>query len=350
MKHYLKRLIAIGLGLGISLTGISTAFAADLTWTEDTTITVGSASYIILGGSTATTMIVGSSSVTVTVPAGGDFRFRSNDSYVLNNDQGLDQTCTDTYNQIHVIGSVTAAAVVITPDTTRTCSLTGRGSGGGGGGGNNTPSTPPMPVPTEPILIGSHSIGSLVKSADGTVWFITPAGQRRPFTSAGALLSYGFLSFSQIVDANTSDLALPQGPFIPPQDGKVICSDRDDSYAKKGTCYLITASKRAAFTSAAVFTGQGFKFARSTSGEVSFMATDADIRSATSAHRPGVLVNNNGTIQLVGAGGLMGVTSESVFMSWGYDYADTVPANAADKVMAQSGVMQSRVTGQLSPQ
>lgn len=153
-----------------------------------------------------------------------------------------------------------------------------------------------------------------------------------------------------VVDANWADIALPVGSFIPPQDGKIICSDRDDSYAKKGTCYLITNGKRAAFTSSAVFTGLGFKFARSTTGDVSFMTTDTNISSATEAHRPGVLVNNAGTIQLVGPSSLMGVPSESVFTSWGYSYADTVPANAADKAKTQSGVMMSRVTGQLSPQ
>lgn len=200
-----------------------------------------------------------------------------------------------------------------------------------------------------PPVTGAHAPGSVVKTTDGTVWFITLYGQRRAFTSSGAFLSYGFLNFSQVVTANADDLALPVGDFIPPQDGKLICSDRDDSYAKKGTCYLITAGKRAAFTSSEVFTGQGFKFSRTTVGDVSFMANDSDIISASAWHRPGVLINNNGTIQLVGQSSLLGIPSEGVFTSWGYSYADTVPANTADRTWPQGGVMQSRTTGQLSP-
>ncbi len=198
-------------------------------------------------------------------------------------------------------------------------------------------------------LSGAHAPGSVILTSDGTVWFITLDNTRRAFTSGGAFLSYGFLSFSQVANANAADLNLPQGAFIPPMDGKIVCSDRDDSYAKKGTCYLITGGKRAAFTSAKVFTALGFKFKHTTIGDVSFLATDADISDATLAHRPGVLVNNNGTVELVGQNSLMGIPSMDVLASWGYTLADVVPANAADKAIAQSGVMSARVTGQLSP-
>ena len=130
---------------------------------------------------------------------------------------------------------------------------------------------------------------------------------------------------------------------------KIVCSDRNDSYAVKGTCYLITGGKRAAFTSGKVFTALGFKFTHTTTGDVSFLATDANISDASLAHRPGVLVNNNGTVQLVGPASLMGIPSMDVLKSWGYTLADVVPANAADKAIVQSGVMSARVTGQLSP-
>lgn len=191
----------------------------------------------------------------------------------------------------------------------------------------------------------AHGDGSVVSDSTGTVYFIQ-SGMRRPFTSAGAFLSYGFLSWSQVSAANSDDLALPVGSFIPPQDGKIICSDRG---ADKGTCYLITGGMKAGFTSASVFTGLGFSFSRATYGDVSWMSSTSNIDSTTQAHRPGVLVNNNGTVQLVGTSSLLGIPDIATFNSWGDSFSDVVKANAADQAIPQSGVMATRVAGQLSP-
>jgi len=194
----------------------------------------------------------------------------------------------------------------------------------------------------------AHAEGTNVKKSDGTVGMII-GGQFRPYTSAGAFLSYGFNSWSSVVDANADDLALPTGAFIPPQDGTVFCATETKGTDVKGECSLITGGQKAAFTSAAVFTGLGFSFSRAEYGDSSFLAKTTDINSSTEAHRPGVLVNNNGTVQLVGANSLMGIPDIATFNSWGYSFADVVPANAADKAMTQSGVMAARVAGQLSP-
>lgn len=192
-----------------------------------------------------------------------------------------------------------------------------------------------------------HAAGTNVLSSDGTVWMIMPDGTRRAYTSAGAFLSYGFNSWSTVVTANADDLALPAGSFIPPQDGSIICSDRGDD---KGTCYLITGGQKAGFTSAAVFTGRGFSFSNAQSGDVSWIpAYPSLINDTTSANLPGVLINNNGTVQLVGADGLLGIPDLATFNSWGYSFSKVVPANAADKAKTQTGVMAARTPGQLSP-
>lgn len=190
-----------------------------------------------------------------------------------------------------------------------------------------------------------HADGTNVSKADGTVGMMI-GGQFRPYTSAGAFLSYGFNSWASVVTASAEDLAAPVGAFIPPQDGKVMCSDRGSD---KGTCYLVTGSQKAGFTSAAVFTGLGFSFSKAGYGDVSWMASTSNIDNTTAAHRPGVLVNNNGTVQLVGATGLLGIPDLATFNSWGYSFTNVVPANAADKAMTQTGVMAARVAGQLSP-
>lgn len=192
-----------------------------------------------------------------------------------------------------------------------------------------------------------HAAGTNVMSSDGTVWMIMPDNTRRAYTSAGAFLSYGFNSWSTVVQANADDLALPAGSFIPPQDGSIICSDRG---ADKGTCYLISGGQKAGFTSATVFTGRGFSFSNAQMGDVSWMGSYPSLISdTTAANLPGVLVNNNGTVQLVGTNGLLGIPDLTTFNGWGYSFSKVVPANAADKAKTQTGVMAARTPGQLSP-
>jgi len=195
-------------------------------------------------------------------------------------------------------------------------------------------------------LAAVHADGTNVLDSSGTVYMVV-SGQRRPYTSAGAFLSYGFNSFASVVSASPEDLALPVGAFIPPQDGSIMCSDRGSD---KGTCYEISGAQKFGFTSAAVFTGLGFSFANSMMGDVSWMPAGATlINNTTMAHLPGTLVNNNGTVQLVGNTGLLGIPDLNTFNSWGYSFGKVVPANGSDKAMTQTGVMAVRVAGQLSP-
>ncbi len=195
-----------------------------------------------------------------------------------------------------------------------------------------------------------HGLGTNVLTSDGTVWMVTSAG-RRAYTSWGAFVSYGFNSQAGIVTASSDDLALPVDPagFIPPQDGTVFCATVTKGSDVKGECSLITGGMKAAYTSAAVFTGLGFSFSRAVSGDSSFMTKTANIDNATAQHLPGVLVNNGGTVQLVGTNGLLGIPDLATFNSWGYSFSNVVPANAADKTLTQTGVMAMRQPGQLSP-
>ncbi len=190
-------------------------------------------------------------------------------------------------------------------------------------------------------------VGTNVVDSSGTVWMVMPDGTRRAYTSAGAFLSYGFNSWSQVVPASASDLALPTGSFIPPQDGSIICSNKGSD---TGTCYEISGGQKFGFTSAAVFTGLGFSFSNSLPGDVSFLAMgNMLLNNSSMAHLPGTLVNNNGTVQLVGTSGVLGIPDLATFNSWGYSFTKVVPANAADKTMTQTGVMAARTPGQLSP-
>lgn len=181
--------------------------------------------------------------------------------------------------------------------------------------------------------------------SNGTVYMIN-AGEREPYTSEGVFLSYGFNTWANVVPATAEDMALPEGDFIPPRDGKIICST---SPADQGTCYLITGAKKAGFTSEEAFKQLGFSFARSLPGDVSFLESAEVINDGTTAHRPGVLVNLNKTIYLIGRNGLIGVPSEAILTSWGYSLADAVVANAADAQLTQRLVLENRWAGELRP-
>lgn len=202
-----------------------------------------------------------------------------------------------------------------------------------------------------PALAVAHTVGTNVSSTDGTVWMIANGASgvcRRAYTSAGAFLSYGFNSWSQVVVANSDDLALPvcSEGFIPPQDGSVIFSDRG---ADKGTGFIVSGGMKYGFPTEAIFKGQGYSYSTAMWADMSWMSTGGIVNAADAAHLPGTLVNNNGTVQLVGNSGLLGVPDLATFNSWGYSFAKVVPANANDKAKAQTGVMAMRQAGQLSP-
>lgn len=193
--------------------------------------------------------------------------------------------------------------------------------------------------------VKAHPVGTNIITTDGTVYTISSNNTRRPYTSGGAFLTYSFNSFAGLVPANSADLALQVGAFIPPRDGSLICSDRGTD---KGTCYLITAGKKAGFTSASVFLGLGFNFSNALSGDVSFMTTTDNIASSSQAHRLGTLVNNHGTLQIIGTDAVIGIPSMSVLTSWGYDATKAVPANSYDQTLSQTTVLSTRPAGVIS--
>jgi hypothetical protein len=186
----------------------------------------------------------------------------------------------------------------------------------------------------------THAAGTNVVS-NGTVYFLDGT-TKRPYTSAGAFLSYGFNSWSGVVQASAEDLALPTGSFVPPMDGSLIND--------KGTVYIITNGQRAGVTSAQNFLGMGYSFSNVMDGDTSFMASTALVNSTAVQHPVGTLVNDNGTVFLITASGKMGIPSLSVFNSWGYSFKNVVAANSYDKALPMSsGIMQTRQANQLNP-
>jgi hypothetical protein len=199
-----------------------------------------------------------------------------------------------------------------------------------------------FPAPAKAVV---HPGGTNI-NINGTIYFVDFSGQKRPYTSAAAFLSYGFNTWDQVTSATPEDLALPTGPFVPPQDGKIICSTGE----RKGTCYLITEGWKIGFVSEAQFRELGFSFSRALYGDVSFLGERQNIASGSEAHRPGVLVRDyDGTIYLMHAAGLAGFPNFTVFQSWGYSAADVVPMNNNDRLLQKFGLVTMRQHGALNP-
>lgn len=202
----------------------------------------------------------------------------------------------------------------------------------------------------EPSDNPANGVGSNVKTTDGTIWFLTDSNCRSAYTSGGAYLSYGFNSWAIVRDATAADMAIPicsaNNGFTLPREGKILCSDRGTD---KGTCYLISGGKKNGFTSESVFNSLGFSFSNTTMADVSWMGTGSNINDGQSAHLSGVIINNNGTLQIVTSSGIAGFPSMEIFYSWGFSLNDVVIANQADKAKTQNSVLKARTVGKLNP-
>jgi hypothetical protein len=181
-------------------------------------------------------------------------------------------------------------------------------------------------------LDGAHPNGVLVLS--GSTVFKILDGQRLGFPSANVFLSHGY-GWGQIVPANSADMALPQGQNVQFADGALV----NDA----GTVFVVTGGLKYGFTSATVFTGLGYKWTNIYNEALPSYTQGADLSSTTAAHGIGTLVNSNGTIYKITSSGRTGIPTLAVFNSWGFDFAKTVPANAADVALSSAANLGYRV-------
>ena len=141
----------------------SYANAQALVFNSSVSVTIGGNNYTIDSGAGATTIVVGSSSITLTVPVASTAVFASLDRFDLDNDGSLTQTCGDSFSYLTITG---AATVVITPDTSNVCE--GGGSGGGGGGGGTTKPKTTTTTTTTPAAPASPSAPTVTYYNFGT--------------------------------------------------------------------------------------------------------------------------------------------------------------------------------------
>ena len=174
------------------LPGVASATAL-VTYSDDTTITLGSISFIIVAGSTASSVITGDTTLEVDVDTGDTFTIEMTNQNNPNNNKGLHCYMSGGKPRLQITGDQT---VVITPAlTTTTCSY-GSGGGGGGGGGVTV-------VTTSCSLTAPNGGGSLT---GGTVTNITWTSAGTGITDCNLYYSVDSgLTYGSIVSGTAND-------------------------------------------------------------------------------------------------------------------------------------------------
>jgi hypothetical protein len=197
--------------------------------------------------------------------------------------------------------------------------------------------------------VNSHSVGVNVVDNQGTVYRIdasaTSGGEegkfKKPYTSAGAFLSYKYNAWKNIQAANSADMAIPTSTnpdgsiqYIAPRQGSLIND--------KGTVYLVTNRARRGFTSEAVFKEMGYSYKNVYPADTSFLSIESTVDTSSAQHPAGTLVNDRGTLYIMHYGGRVGVSSMAALDSWGYWASEAVIANSYDMALNEVAVANIR--------
>ena len=151
-----KLKIGFSLILALSLAffagaGMVYAAAGDLTWSAAQTIDLSSPdmNLTIASGSTASTFVVGTGTITPTLALGDVFTVATESAgdFSISHVTGVIITCSSSNIATAAITAAGSQAYTITPSTTACSYVTSGGGGGGGGGGTTTTTT----TPTTPI-------------------------------------------------------------------------------------------------------------------------------------------------------------------------------------------------------
>lgn len=199
-------------------------------------------------------------------------------------------------------------------------------------------------IPTQVVFAQAHQDGTNVVSGQ-QVYTVQhapcppahltpgcPPDLLRAYSSAAVFLSYKKNSWTSLVQANGDDLALGKGPLIPFAFGTLVNDN--------GTIYVMSDDGNGNFSSnlndikygipdATTFLSLGYKWSNVVTADTSFMPA-ANTVSASSAHLPGTLVNDKGTIYYITKYGKIGITSMDEFTSKGFNLQNVVPANKQD--------------------
>lgn len=152
--------------------------AANLNFTDATTISVGGYNYVISAGSAATSLVISESSIAVVVPTSSTFTLTSATGAIFNNDGNLTPSCSSGASSI-VVGDTSAATVTITPFVGSTCAVGGTGLPAGGSSSASVTST--VAQSSTPVTVQVSPTVTMTTSTPGC------SGGNKYNTSTGAL-------------------------------------------------------------------------------------------------------------------------------------------------------------------
>jgi len=151
----MKRILSIFLGVSTSLLVPVAAFAAVVTVTENTTITLPSdgSSYTLKNASTFNSLSASGGTFTFTLDPKDQVIIISAGKKNLANSRSIDTICNADDSQLVQSVATTGAQVIVTITPSGTCGVstvvaTDGGSGGGGGGSSSSSSPAPSASPT----------------------------------------------------------------------------------------------------------------------------------------------------------------------------------------------------------
>ncbi|OGN16247.1 MAG: hypothetical protein A3C88_02580 [Candidatus Yanofskybacteria bacterium RIFCSPHIGHO2_02_FULL_50_12] len=214
----------------------NSVLAADITFSQDTTVELNDVNFTIVGGSNVDQVATSGGTITILISAGQRLIFESPDRKSLTNNSSIDWSCSSTKSSITVEFPTTATqkTVTITPGSTCGSGTSGGGGGpSGGGGGGAAPASTPAPTPTSipvskstPVSRGFVSLTGLslkegdvisaAGSSDPDIYIVNTWGYKRLFLNPVIFNFYGHLGgFSKVKNtvSSTRDTLVTSGLF-----------------------------------------------------------------------------------------------------------------------------------------
>ena len=144
--------------------------------------------------------------------------------------------------------------------------------------------------------------------------------------------------FSQLVLATAADKALPSPSINKAMEGTLVLDASDGK-----TVYMIGLnSTKRGFTSESVFKSLGYSFANLPKINLNDYPTGDPIGNATLPHPDGALVLDGQTIWWIRNNQKTGFESMVVFATYGFNLSRVVPANSADKALPEGALVKLR--------
>lgn len=260
--------VAIVVAMMVAL--VSSASAANLSWTSNTTVTIGSANYTIQNGSTATSFVLSATNLALVIPATETFTFISPDGYTLalsGADAASGTTSCSGGTQVVITKAGGAATVTITPNTavlacssarrtyptpTPTPTPTATPAPGTGTGATPTPTPTPALVPG-PATPAAPSGVTLYRVEGSPRVYVVKEGKREWIKTAEEFIAAGY-NWGDII-ATTAEI-LAAIPDITVYPGTLLYRAEGDTRV-----YVVKDNIKQWIKTAEEFNSKGYKWA-----------------------------------------------------------------------------------------